>query len=164
MLATIHQSSDLMPPRFDRPRTSMAIAAAAVVEREQVDPFAGLGIYDLIPDRHDVVSLRRHVAVFERREVKTAQLAEGGLYVYEHQKPVAGSPQPDARRICTRKVVRIFRNTRPGIDGEAWWTRDVDSPFLPGDGPWYDWGLCEMLIGRVVGIYIGTGVSREGAQ
>lgn len=135
------------PSVREHPRLPAVVQLPAV---HHDDPLPALGIYDHIPDGFDVTPIRTCVAVFSREEIGTTDLIEGGIYVYENQRPVALSPFPDSRRICTRKVVRIYRDSR--VEG-TWRVRDLDRPFVPGDGPYYDWGLADMLIGRVVGVY-----------
>lgn len=138
------------------PAGSLQRVANALYQAES-DPLPALGVFSRVPDGCDVVPIRGHVAIVERAEIADEDLIEGGLYVYERQYPIAMNPAADARRECTRLVVRIYRDE---CQPECWRYRDLDRPFRPADGPWYAWGLASMLIGRVIGVYQTTGAAK----
>ncbi|MDR6789554.1 hypothetical protein J2Y58_002927 [Sphingomonas sp. BE138] len=122
--------------------------AAALAPVETFDPLPSLGLFDRVPDGCDVVPVRGHVAIVERAALTTDDLTEGGIFVYERQYPL--HPAADARRDCTRFVVRIYRDERVA---DAWRYRDLDRPHRPGEGPFHDIAFASMLIGRVIGVY-----------
>jgi hypothetical protein len=118
----------------------------------------GFGVVEVGKDCHGILEAGE-VAVFERHpfgHVTIDDLSAGEIYVQQHNRPVAFAPQPDAFRIVTRDLVRIYHTTDPrlcGVDGSGWYARKLSAPFRRGEGPYYDWGLASTLIGRVVGIY-----------
>lgn len=158
-------------------------ALAAVREQTIASPFRGadplrraintahdysLRLFGSIPAGHGAIEVDGtgggmlqpgEVAVYERPfrdEIRADDLIEGEIYVYEHQRPIAESPHPGARQIVTRRLVRVYRHTDRrfhSTDGAAWYARQLNQPFRPGEGTYHDWGLASMLIGRVVGVY-----------
>lgn len=130
-----------------------------------------LRIFDDIPKGFGVVAitgdyagshLLQHgeVAVYDERwrdDIgRDGFILTPGLYALEHQRPIAGSRHPDGRRLVTREVVEVLHWPYP----TDWAYRELRSRMHRGarlrgriEGPLYEWGILEMLLGPVVGIY-----------
>lgn len=132
---------------------------------DRIEP--GLNVVAIVGDDVGSHLLQEgEVAVYDERWREDPHLAPG-LYVIEFQRPPASMParmiaerfaaNDPVRMVCEREVVMVFRHPRCP---EHWAYRQLRSRVHRGirfpvrtEGPIYDWGLRDMLLGPVVGIY-----------
>jgi len=119
-----------------------------------------LAVFRAIPHRHDVATLNGMVVVYDIDAFRwDGGLEDGGYYVIEHQHPRAGMGWETHRRFeckrldVRREVVRAFR--RPEVIGNLWWYGHAYRAGPWADGPMEDFNLTDMIVGKVVGVYVG---------
>ena len=152
MRAQITNESRALSPRAALP---------AIAPDDDPFPLHGLRIFRTVPaHHHDVVALQGFVVVFETGPIGD-EIADGGLYVAEHQRPPGGMnwetfdrlmmqhgpAEPRARLKTSRTVVRLVRDA---ADPALWWHIAAGGW---RDGPFEHWGATLNLVGKVAGLY-----------
>jgi len=118
---------------------------------------AALEAFESVPVRFGVVALGGLVAVYDPDDIYRNGIVEGAFYTVEYQRPWSGMNWETFRRLnCSRlhterEVVKVRRWPR---DPELW--DMVHSGGQWHSGPICDINLGDMIVGRVVGIYLPT--------
>lgn len=147
--------------------TARAVVTASPLPAVLPPPADSFSLSDLrlftsIPKyHHDVAALLGLVVVYETDTLYREGVIEGALYVVENQHPVGGmswetydefnrrhGPREPRVRIKTSR--RVIRAARRGNGPDNWF--QVQPSGYP-DGPYYDWAVCQNMVGKVVGIY-----------
>jgi hypothetical protein len=115
-----------------------------------------LAVFRRVPHRHGVAVLRGMVVVYDPDAVRWDGLEAGGYYVVEYQRPRSGMTEEMRLRLGSplqteREVVRLFQIDRDSVR-DLWWLRHSGSTFV--SGPMQDFNLADMIVGKVVGIYV----------
>jgi hypothetical protein len=142
------------------------VAASPLPARSSVQPdgfsFSDLLVFASIPKHHhDVVALLGLAIVYETDTLGREGITEGALYVVEDQHPVGGmnwetfdefnrQHGPCEPRVRIKTSRRVIRAVRGGSGPHNWW--QVQQSGYP-DGPYYDWAICQNMVGKVVGVY-----------
>jgi hypothetical protein len=117
-----------------------------------------------VPAGHSVAVLAGHVVIYDTGRL--GELEEGGLYVIESQRAPGGmSPETYHRRSLDhflRREPPVQLVTERQVVRAARWQRDPNNwQYTTAKGfteyPLYEWGLRDLIVGRVVGIYASNG-------